>query len=570
MKEQKKTFRYLYEVTGKYKGAILGLSLIHMLLSAVAIVYALMLRNIVDNALAKDLSAFWQSVTLFALLMLTRLGLTLIMRHLSEYTLSRVANGCRQRLFGEILRRDYAGVTARHSGDWMSRLTSDVSNVASGMSNMIPELLGVAVKLVGAIGVIVVMEPRFLWLLIPAGLLLTLLTYRYRLKMKQLHKSVQEKESSMRSFLQEILGSLLVVRAYIGGKAVMKDADQKMEQYHKAIMKRRRFSNLCNIGFSGMMNGAYVAGAAFCGYGILQGTISYGTFTAVLQLVGQVQAPFANLSGFLPRWYGVLASVERLTEIEQLTEEASSPYSAQDIQDIYDRKLISFGIEDGTFAYGAIAENMAHTKTERVLEHVNLRIEKGNCVALTGSSGSGKSTIMKILLSLYQLDSGRCYIQTDAQTADLNEAYRGLFAYVPQGNHLMSGTIRDAVTGFCDTDTVDEILLQRSLQIACADFVDELPDGLDATLGERGVGLSEGQLQRLAIARAIYSNRPVLLLDEATSALDEATEKRLLANLQAMTNKTVLIITHRPAALEICDQIIELSEKACTSAIKEK
>ena len=565
MNDLKKTFRYLYQVTGKYKGAIIALSLVHMLMSAVAIVYALMLRNIVDNALAKDLAAFWQSVILFALLMLSRLVLTLVMRHLTEYTRSRIENSCRQRLFGEILRRNYAGVTARHSGDWMSRLTSDTAKVTDGMTNMIPQLLGVSVKLIGALGVIVALEPRILWLLIPGGLLLMLLTYSYRLKMKQLHKTVQETESSMRSLLQEILGSLLVVRAYIGGKAVMKGADQKMEQFHGAVMKRRRFSNLCNIGFSGMMNGAYVVGAAFCGYGILQGTMSYGTFTAMLQLIGQVQAPFANLSGFLPRWYGVVASVERLIEIEQLTEELPSSYSAEEIQELYDKHLVSIGLENGTFAYGDIAENMAQTKTETVLENVNLRITKGSCVALTGGSGSGKSTIMKILLSLYQLDSGRCYIQTEARTADLNEVYRGLFAYVPQGNHLMSGTIRDAITGFTDGDTVDEVLLQRSLEIACADFVEELPDGLEAKLGERGVGLSEGQLQRLAIARAIYSNRPILLLDEATSALDEATEKRLLANLQAMTNKTVLIITHRPAALEICDQIVALSEKACNN-----
>ncbi len=565
MNDLKKTFRYLYQVAGKYKIAVLVLALVHMLLSAVAIVYALMLRNIVDNALAKDLSAFWQSVILFALLMLTRLVLNLLTRYLSEYSRSRIENGCRQRLFWEILHRNYASVTARHSGDWMSRLTSDVSNVANGMAHMIPELLGVAVKLVGAVGVIVALEPRVLWLLIPGGLLLMLLTYRYRQKMKALHKTVQEAESSMRSYLQEILGSLLVVRAYIGGKAVMKDADQKMEQFHGGVMKRRRFSDLCNIGFSGMMNGAYVVGAAFCGYGILQGTLSYGTFTAMLQLIGQVQAPFANLSGFLPRWYGVVASVERLIEIEQLTEELPSSYSAEEIQELYDKHLVSIGLENGTFAYGDIAENMAQTKTETVLENVNLCITKGSCVALTGGSGSGKSTIMKILLSLYQLDSGRCYIQTDARTADLNEVYRGLFAYVPQGNHLMSGTIRDAITGFTDGNTVDEVLLQRSLEIACADFVEELPDGLEAKLGERGVGLSEGQLQRLAIARAIYSNRPILLLDEATSALDETTEKRLLANLQAMTNKTVLIITHRPAALEICDQIVALSEKACNN-----
>ena len=186
-------------------------------------------------------------------------------------------------------------------------------------------------------------------------------------------------------------------------------------------------------------------------------------------------------------------------------------------------------------------------------------MDKGNCIALTGPSGCGKSTILKLLMGIYPLDSGACFLRSADGDRPLDAGWRGLFSYVPQGNHLLSGTIRQIVA-FSDAPSPnDEARILRALHIACADdFTAALEQGLDTPIGERGAGLSEGQLQRIAIARAIFADRPVLLLDEATSALDEATEARLLSNLRQMTDKTVLIVTHRPAALSIADRTVAL------------
>ena len=195
-----------------------------------------------------------------------------------------------------------------------------------------------------------------------------------------------------------------------------------------------------------------------------------------------------------------------------------------------------------------------------VLEKLSLRIRKGEYVAFTGHSGSGKSTVLKLLMSIYPLDSGSRYLASREGRQELDASWRGLFAYVPQGNHLVSGSIREVVA-FGDEEAMRrEDELWRALRIACAeDFVAALDKGLDSPLGEGGSGLSEGQMQRVAIARAIFSGRPILLLDEATSSLDAETEKRLLENLRAMTDQTVVIVTHRPAALAICDKRIELA-----------
>jgi ATP-binding cassette subfamily B protein len=197
-----------------------------------------------------------------------------------------------------------------------------------------------------------------------------------------------------------------------------------------------------------------------------------------------------------------------------------------------------------------------------VLKDISVEIGKGQYVAFTGHSGCGKSTVLKLLMCIYKLDGGRRYITDRAgNTEDLSARFHRLFAYVPQGNQLMSGTIREVVCFADKSELHNDERINNSLKIACAyEFVSELDDGVDTLLGERGTGLSEGQMQRIAIARAIYSKCPILLLDEATSALDEATERKVLENLKNMTDKTVVIVTHRPAALDICDRILQFTE----------
>lgn len=334
-----------------------------------------------------------------------------------------------------------------------------------------------------------------------------------------------------------------------------------MKDHHAARIRRNHFHNLCNVGFNVALDGVYLLGALSCGYGILTGTFSYGTFIAVLQLVGQIQSPLASLTGFLPQFYALLASAERLIEAERFPEEevrGKLPVTGNWYRDSF-RGL---ELRDVSFTYRP-ATGKGSGVMPVVFRDISFAIHKGEYVALTGASGSGKSTLLKLILCLYPLDRGERYLVSSSGQEELTPAWRRLFAYVPQGNQLMSGTIREVVAFGDQEEMWQDERVMRALRIACAeDFVLRQERGLDTLLGERGAGLSEGQMQRLAIARAIFSGRPILLLDEATSALDEATEARLLRNLRQMTERTVIIVTHRPAALSIVDRCVEIAASA--------
>jgi ATP-binding cassette subfamily B protein len=253
-------------------------------------------------------------------------------------------------------------------------------------------------------------------------------------------------------------------------------------------------------------------------------------------------------------------------EAEQFSDSVSKKCIAKaDLQTFYQEKFQAVGLQEASFTYMSLVQHGGEqTAMPVVIQHLNLEIRKGEYIAFTGPSGCGKSTLLKLLMCIYPLDEGERYLRlAGGEICPLDGSFIRLFAYVPQGNHLMSGTIREIVT-FGDSP-VEDTQVWNALHIACADdFVRELKAGLDTELGELGAGLSEGQMQRIAIARAIYSDNPILMLDEATSALDEATERKLIANLRSMTDKTVLTVTHRQAVLSICDRQVKMNENGVT------
>lgn len=556
--KNKSALLWLCHVTGKFKLFIIILIVIQALSGISSVIFADFLRKIIDSATDTDKENFFRYLIYLILLVVAQISLRAVSRYLEEHSRSSIENIFKKRLFLNILKRDYKSVSGIHSGEWINRLTSDAVVCANHIVEIFPGATGMVVKLSGALIMILILEPKFGYILFPGSLISLGIAYYFRKNLKRMHKKVQEKDGKVRIFFHDMLLSQIIIRSFVAVDRITDESDIKMSEHKKARMEKNRFSNFCNISFSCAMNGIYLLGLAYCGYGIINSTVTYGKLTAMLQLINQIQSPFANISGYMPKFYAMIASAERLMEIENFSDDYSEEsIKSDEICRFYNNSFKSIDLKNISFTY--------HTDSESdlILKNIDLSIKKGDHIALTGPSGCGKSTLLKLLMCMYPTDSGEGLIYDTNDTArTLDGKWRRLFAYVPQGNHIMSGTIREAISFADKEEMYNEEKINYALKVSCADeFVSELESGIDTYLGERGQGISEGQMQRLAIARAIFSDAPILLLDEATSALDEYTEQKLLMHLKNMTNKTVVIITHRPAALDICNKIIEINEK---------
>ena len=565
--------KWLYSVTKQKIKYIIILIFLQILNGASGVLYALFLRNIVDSASNYNAANFWKNVFFIVFLLLFQIILRATIRWLSEYSKATFENIFKSRLMEKILYKDFASVNSVHSAEWVNRLTNDTVVVSDNYVEILPGITGMVIKIISAIIMMIILDYRFVCILLPFGFLLILITYIFRKKLKKLHKNVQEKDGKLRIFWQEHISNMIIIRSFVAEKQILKETKIKMEEHKKARMKKNYFSNFCNTGFILAMNGMYIFGICYCGYGILIGTITFGTLTAIAQLISQIQSPFANITGYLPKFYAMIASIERLMDIEKFEDDGDKNiFDINSIKKYYSKEFFSFGLRNGSFRYYQTIDDIKNLSKENmpmVIKNFNIEIKKGEYVAFTGYSGCGKSTLLKLLMCIYNLDEGSRFLKNiNNQEEKLTIKWRKLFAYVPQGNGLLSGTIREIVAFSNKLNINNDNLINKALKIACADeFVSKLDNGIDTLLGERGEGLSEGQMQRIAIARAIFSESPILLLDEVTSSLDEKTEKKLLQNLRNMTQKTVILITHRPSALEICDRVIDFSDNGdnCTS-----
>ena len=561
---ENRTLAWLYRVPGRKRRIIAVLALLQTLAGLNGVATACLLRWIVDSAVQGDAESFRRAVLLLVLLIAADQGLCALIRRLNELGRASFENAFKLRLTENILRRAYRSVSAVHSGEWMNRLTNDCKVVAEGYIEILPGLVGMLVQLSSAVVAIIVLDPRFALVILAGGALLIFFSYAFRKRLKQLHKDIQEADGRLRIFLQERISNLMMIKSFAAEEQTKESAAEKMERHKTARMRRNRFANLCNIGFGTSMQGMFLMGISYCAWGIMKGLVSYGTLAAVMELLNQVQAPFAGISGYLPRYYAVIASAERLMEAEAYPEDLRGEMLTRtEIAALYRDRLEAFGLQHVDYAYDPRAAGGENGKEQMpvVLRDLTLMIQKGEYVAFTGHSGCGKSTVLKLLMCMYEPDGGRMVLtEKDGKVIPLTSSCRRLFAYVPQGNALMNGTIREIVS-FSEAGEPDEGRIREALRIACAEeFIPELKDGIDTSLGERGAGLSEGQMQRIAIARALYSEAPVLLLDESTSALDAGTEEKLLRNLRKLTDRTVILVTHRPAALDICDRVLQFTE----------
>lgn len=480
-----------------------------------------------------------------------RLVLRVVANSLAITIQAKLEMRMRSKLFYEILTKEYSQISDYHSGELINRITSDIKIITDGVTTIVPELLFYVTQFVSAFVVLIYIAPRLTLVFVVAGVLVSCVTIFFRGKLKSLHKKVQESDGVVRSFFQEAIESLLVVKTFGVEKTFKNKGDQLQKINYKAKMKRRRIAIAASAGFGFIFNSGYLLALAWCAVKVATKAMSYGTLTAVLQLVSQLQTPFANVTKVIPQYYAIIASAERIIEIENIDPEEN----IHDIdRDKFYSKLDQVKIEDIKFDYGR----------ESVIDQGNASFAKGDFVAIRGISGIGKSTLMKMLLGVFKPTEGSIKLyKTDGSSIVASPDTRTLFSYVPQGNYLFSGTLRENITLINPKATEEEI--QRALVVSdIKEFVDKLPDGLETQIGENAAGISEGQAQRLAIARALVSKAPILLLDEATSALDANTEKRVLANIKQLEEKTCIIITHKKAALSVCNKEFRIEDKMLT------
>lgn len=556
-----RTVRWISDSIGKKKWMIVALCVFQGALAVSGVVFALLMRRTIDSAVAGNHVEFWQAGGMLTALIFVQILLRAGNRYLEEDTRAAMDNCLRRKVFGGILHNEYAKVTSYHTGELMNRLTSDTQIVTDGTVTLIPSLLSMGIRIIGVLVVMYTIEPWFTFIFLIGGCLMAGVSLFPRRWLKRLHRRVQETDGKVRSFLQECLESLLVIHAFGCEEKMEEKSADKMAEHRRIRRKRSNLSNLFSTGLSLVMQGGYLLGFIWCGFGILQGRISYGTLTAVIQLIGQIQTPFANLGSVFPKFTSMLASAERLAELTEQMQESveTSPETLTAFPRIEgkSREWVYEQMQEICFDQVSFRYDL----DRQVLNHDSFVIPKGEFVAMIGSSGIGKSTIMKLLLSVYQPEEGKIVMKLVDGEVPLGVLPSGMFAYVPQGNHLMSGTIAEVV-GFAQrSGEIDRERVVEACKAACADgFIRELPQGYDTLLGEKGAGLSEGQMQRLAVARAVYSECPILLLDEATSALDGETERQLIASLKKLPGRTVLLVTHRKEAWKLCDRVLERKE----------
>ena len=530
-----------------YRGNVVFLTFLTVFSVLLSLSFSYILQYVINSAAAKEKKLLLIFSAVVLAVVVVRVLTQTLLNYLSEKYRAKITVGLRNRTFQKILRSQYAHAEKYHSGDLLNRMTSDVNEVAADSVSILPAVVGMIVQCIGAISALLLLDPLFTLVFTLGGIAVGGVSALFRKKVKKYHKEQVEADGKSRSFTQESIASLLTVKAYgAEGKAGEKSAEI-LDEYYRRRMKKNRLNAYMRCSFSFLSSASTVFAVVWSSIRVMSGYSDYGSILSVVMLLGQLQHPFASFSAVLPVVYARAASAERLAEADSMPEDNLYGENAVEYG-----ALKAFQVRDLSFGYGR----------SEILSHAEATVEKGKIVCITGESGSGKSTLFKLLLSVYHPTGGGIYAQTaDGAETPVTGAQRRLFAYVPQGNFLFSGTIYENLAFFAGEDKAkDEQFVQGALQAACAQFVYELPDGLNTSLKERGGGLSEGQLQRLAIARALLSDRPVLLLDEATSALDGETEKEVLENIRKTQGRTCLIVTHRPAALAIADEIWEVKD----------
>ena len=529
---------------------ILTLTLFSVSLSLAGLGFAFCTRELINSAVGADLPRLRHvSVCMVALGLFQILG-NLLLQFLSVNLQEGIERDIKRSVLGCILRSEYSAISHHHSGDLLERMESDGGNILNGVMYLTSGLAGMLTSLVGSAAALLMLAPSFTLACAVLLFAISSSSLLFSRRLKELSIRTSEANGRVRGFLQESISSLMVIQALDAAPEMERRSEQALDRRWRVRREWRNISILSRTGPESIDNLSYLLALLWSAWRLLSGAITYGDVTVMLAMIARVRSSAELLSNVVPRWLSVAASCDRLMELEALPRQPDP--DAQKVRALYG-SITGFSARQLCFAYDR----------DPVMQDVSLTIPKGGLTVIIGQSGIGKSTLLKLLLGLYRPNSGTLSIDTPTGPIPVDRSTRSLFSYVPQGNYLLSGTLRENLT-FVNPDATEEEIRSALYVSALDTYVAALPMGLETVLMENGAGFSEGQAQRLSLARAILSGAPVLLLDEVTSALDEATEAAVLERITALPGKTCIAVTHRPAALALADRIIEVTREGMT------
>ena len=528
---------------GNQLQAILNAS-IGLLSVGVSLGHVWAMKRAIDVASGTVEGNLYWAVGVMAVLILLDFALNIAGTWVRNILGIKAQNRMQQRMLDRLLRAEWRGRNHHHSADILNRLEFDVNNVVNFLTETIPSTLSVLAMFIGAFLYLFSMDKVLAIIVIGIFPMFLAVSKIYVGQMRHLTRQVRDSDSKVQSVLQETIQHRMLIKTLESDSAMVERLGNTQSELRHRVVRRTKFSVFSNMVVNFGFAFGYLVAFLWAAIRMSAHTLSFGGMTAFLQLVNRIQGPARNLTKLVPAFVSVFTAAERLMELEEdPLEEQGTP--------IYIKAPCGIRLQNVGYAY-------EDGGGDKVIDGLSFDFKPGSCTAILGETGAGKTTLVRMILALVQPQDGKIEIYHGSTHQALSPLHRCNFVYVPQGNTLMSGTIRENLR-LGKLDATDEEMLE-ALHTSCADFVNDLPDGLNTICSEQGGGLSEGQAQRIAIARSLLRDRSVMLFDEATSALDPDTERQLLNNILSAHDKTIIFITHRPAVIDYCDQTLKLEK----------
>lgn len=498
-------------------------------------------KHAIDVASGADTGSIYWAVGIMAALILGNFAINISGVWVRNILGIRAQNRMQQQMLNHIMQSEWHSKAHHHSGDILNRLEIDVSNVVTFLTETIPNTLSVLMMFIGAFFCLFAMDKTLAVILVAIIPLFLAVSKIYMQQMRRLTREVRDSDSRVQAVMQETIQHRMVIKTLEACNDMVQRLENTQAKLRENVVRRTSFSIFSNFIINFGFALGYLIAFLWAAIRMSAGTLTFGGMTAFLQLVNKIQSPARNLTKLAPAFVSVFTAAERLMEL------AAEPLEEQG-EPITVGAPCGIRLENVTYKY--------EDGTKNVISNLSFDFRPGSCTAILGETGAGKTTLVRMLLALMKPKEGRIVLYNDMEEHTLSPRMRCNFVYVPQGNTLMSGTIRENLRLGKPSATDEE--MKEALLMSCADFVFSLPDGLSTKCGEQGGGLSEGQAQRIAIARALLRDKHIMVFDEATSALDGDTECRLLGNILDNNSRTVIFITHRPAVLQYCNEQLHL------------